>query len=206
MKKIQLNKVALMGGTFDPIHLGHLFAAERVREEFNLDCIFFIPAGIPSHKSYKEMASSNDRYKMTESAIDSNPYFEISDIELRREGYSYTIDTVNQMKKLLSPDCKLYFIIGTDNAGEILSWKRADELIREIEFIVVIRPGESEETFKDELVKVRNNGGTVNVLKTPMVPIKSTEIRERVNKGKSIRYMVPKEIQDYIQKNKLYRN
>lgn len=193
-----------MGGTFDPIHYGHLLVAERVREEFGLDCIFFIPTGNPPHKNYKKMASSDDRYKMTAYAVDSNPYFELLDIEVKREGCSYTIDTVSQLKEVLGEDCILYFIIGADNAGEILNWKRAGELLKEIEFIIVTRPGQWEERFKDDIEKIKENGGRVNIAEIPMIPINSTEIRERIKSGKSIKYIVPKEVEDYISENRLY--
>ena len=205
MKNSHIKKVAIMGGTFDPIHYGHLLAAERVREEFELDCIFFIPSGNPPHKSYEKMASAEDRYKMVESAVESNPKFEILDVEVRREGYSYTIDTVKQLKELLGADCNVCFIVGADNAGDILSWKKSSELIKEIEFIIVNRPGEWEERFKDNIAKIIENGAKVNVLEIPMVPINSTEIRERIRSGKSISYILPKEVEDYINENRLYR-
>ena len=206
MKNSHIKKAAIMGGTFDPIHYGHLLAAERVREEFDLDRIFFIPTGNPPHKSYKNRACADDRYKMTAYAVDSNPYFELLDIEVKREGYSYTIDTVNQLKELLSTDYNLYFIVGADNAGDILNWKRAGELLKEIEFIIVTRPGKWEESFNDDITKIRELGGKVNVLEIPLIPIKSTEIRERIINGKSIRYIVPREVEDYINENGLYKN
>lgn len=206
MKNIEIKRAAIMGGTFDPIHYGHLLAAERVREELNLDCIFFIPSGNPPHKDYDGMASSVHRYNMVECAVTSNPFFKILDIEINRDGYSYTIDTVNQLIELMGSRCKLYFIIGADNAGDILNWKNARELITKIEFIAVTRPGQWEEKLKYNVSVLRDEGCSIEVLEMPLVPITSTEIRKRVKNNKSVRYLVPEEVGKYIYKNNLYKS
>ena len=204
MKEGEITSAAIMGGTFDPIHYGHLLAAERVREELCLQRIFFIPSGNPPHKSYEEMANAIERYDMVQLAIASNPYFEVMDIELKREGYSYTVDTISELSKLLGSKCKIYFIIGADNVLEIESWKNSAQLIKEVEFIVVPRPGKFEEQVKDKIIELRNKGVRIKVIEIPLVPIKSTDIRERVKSNRSIRHMVPEKVEAYIKQNNLY--
>lgn len=194
----------ILGGTFDPIHYGHLFCAERVREEFNLECVYFIPSGNPPHKHYKEMASALHRYRMVELAVKSNPYFKVLDIELKREGYSYTIDTINQLHELFRGKVKFYFIIGADNITDIPNWKNSEELIKKLEFIAVTRPGKWKDEFELGIKMLENKGCKINVISIPLIFISSTEIRERIKANKTIKYMVPEEVEKYIIDNKLY--
>ena len=204
MEKEKITSIAIMGGTFDPIHYGHLLAAERVREELCLQRIFIIPSGNPPHKNYEEMALAIHRYNMVKYAALSNPYFEVMDIELKREGYSYTIDTIHELSNRLGSKYKLYFIIGADNVLEIESWKESDQLIKKVQFIVVSRPGRFEEQVKDKIIELRNKGCRIKVIEIPLVPIKSTDIRNRVKTNRSIRYMVPEKVETYIKQNNLY--
>lgn len=206
MKNQEIHKAAILGGTFDPVHNGHLLAAERVREEFGLDCVYFIPCGSPPHKNYKGMAFPIHRYNMVKRAVVSNPLFKVLDIETKRQGVSYTIDTVNQLIEILGEQCMLYFIIGSDNVADILNWKSAAELIQKVEFIIVTRPGEWEGRLKKEVESLEKNGCRANVLEIPLIPITSTDIRNRVKDGKTIRYMVHEEVRQYIINNKLYIN
>lgn len=197
-------KVGLIGGTFDPVHYGHLLAAERAREEYNLEEVYFIPAANPPHKNYSGMADSQSRFKMVREAIKNNPDFKISGIEFERTGYSYTIDTVNTFIDEMGSECKIYFIIGTDNVGEILNWKNAGELIKKVEFIAMTRPGIWEEDLIVNLDKLKKNGCKINVVEMPLIHIESTDIRERVKNGQSIKYLVPENIEKYISQKKLY--
>ncbi|MGE5472934.1 MAG: nicotinate-nucleotide adenylyltransferase [Ignavibacteriales bacterium] len=197
-------RIGLIGGTFDPVHFGHLLAAERAREEYGLEKVYFIPSANPPHKNYKGMAEAQNRFEMVEIAIRDNPYFEISDAEFVRAGYSYTIDTVNEFIHLIGQECKIYFIIGTDNVSEIKTWKNADELMKKVEFIVMTRPGKWEEDLAGNLNKLREDGCRISVVEMPLIHIESTSIRNRINNGLSIRYIVPEEIEKYILNNKLY--
>lgn len=198
------DKIAIMGGTFDPIHIGHLIAAERVHEELGVDYIYFIPSNIPPHKNYENMADSSQRYNMVELAIKSNPRFKISDIELKRQGNSYTIDTIRELKKTLITDTTIYFIIGADNASAILRWKEAEELLKIVELVIVTRPGKWENGFESEINLLKNSGGTVHVIEIPLISVSSGEIRNRVRNNKRIEYLVPEEVKEYIYENKLY--
>jgi nicotinate-nucleotide adenylyltransferase len=199
------NKIVIMGGTFDPIHMGHLIAAERVREELGVDFLYFVPSSIPPHKHNPEMASAEDRYEMTRIAVSSNPFFKLSDIELKRLGQSYTIDTICEFKKEFGQASKIYFIIGTDNVGQVANWKEANKLKEVSEFIVVTRPGELEESIKSDLEKARLQGYEMTVLQVPLIELSSTEIRDRVKRGLSIKYLVPEEVREYIDCMGLYR-
>jgi len=197
-------KIGLIGGTFDPLHFGHLLAAERAREEYKLEKVYFIPSANPPHKNYQGMAQPQDRFEMVEMAIKDNPYFEISDIEFVRTGYSYTIDTVNAFINIMGQDCKIYFIIGTDNVGEILRWKNADELMKKVEFIAMTRPGKWEEELVKNLNRLNENKCRINIVEMPLIHIESTDIRGRVEKGRSIKYLVPSDIEKYILTKKIY--
>jgi len=197
-------KIGLIGGTFDPVHFGHLLAAERAREEYGLEKVYFIPSANPPHKSYKGMAEPQNRFEMVEMAIRDNHFFEISDMEFARTGYSYTIDTVNAFIDILGKECEIYFIIGTDNVGEILGWKNADELMKKVEFIAMTRPGKWEEELIVNLNNLKENGCRINLVEMPLIHIESTDIRNRINNGSTIKYIAPKEVEKYIIENKLY--
>lgn len=198
-------RVAVIGGTFDPIHYGHLLAAERTREELGLDCVYFIPSGTPPHKKYDGMASAFHRYNMASIAVETNPFFKILDIEIKREGYSYTIDTMEQLRGMMPSACSMYFIIGSDNMTDIPNWKNAEELAAKTEFAVVTRPGDWQEGLEQNARELRERGFGITLVRTPLVSVNSTDIRERIKDGRSIRYMVPQGVEKYIYDNNLYK-
>jgi len=204
MRPQKHKKIGLIGGTFDPVHFGHLLAAERAREEYGLEKVYFIPSANPPHKSYKGMAEAQNRFEMVEMAIRDNPYFQISNMEFLSKGYSYTIDTVNAFIDLMGQNCKIYFIIGTDNVGEILGWKNADELIKKVEIIAMTRPGKWEEELVQNLNILKERECRINIVEMPLIHIESTNIRKRVNNGLSIKYIMPEDIEKYIIEKKLY--
>lgn len=205
MNTNNLKKIGIMGGTFDPIHLGHLAIAEEVREEMNLDKIIFIPTGIPPHKNNEYITSAKHRYAMTLLATIDNPRFETSMLEINRPGKSYTIDTVNQLSNYYKNDVDLYFIIGADSVFHILKWKKSDELLTKCKFVAISRPGYDNEKLKREIDNLYKTYGTsIKVISTMYLNISSTMIRERLKNGKSIKYLVPNAVEDYIRKNKLY--
>ena len=199
------HRVGILGGTFDPIHNGHLMTAEAVRDEYDMEKVLFIPAAQPPHKLGRKISSAEDRYMMTVLATCSNPYFEVSDIELRREGPSYTVDTVRALIRASGGDTDYYFIVGTDIIREIHTWERIEELLAICPFIAASRPGcrPDAERRRDLLgdLGVRQ----IHLLNTPELEISSTDIRERVAEGRSIKYIVPPEVEHYIYKKGLYR-
>lgn len=195
------DKIGLMGGTFNPIHYGHLVAAEEARHQFNLDQVIFIPSGYPPHRTPRSVIPAEDRYIMTALAIATNPYFNISRIEIERPGPSYTTDTVKAFREMY-PNSQLFFITGLDAILEILTWRNPYELVKLAHFIAVTRPGYNPECLKNLDREILDN---VSLLEIPGYAISSTLIRERVAQGKPIRYMVPEPVEAYIRKHGLYR-
>ncbi|NMB38354.1 MAG: nicotinate-nucleotide adenylyltransferase [Firmicutes bacterium] len=198
-----IKRLGIMGGTFDPIHYGHLVTAEAARGEYELDHVLFLPSGISPHKDPKTISDAQHRYLMTVFATLTNPYFEVSRVEIDREGVTYTIDTLRLLKEQYGADTKLYFITGADVIAEIMSWKDSSELIQLSEFIAATRPGfKFQPEYVDQWFFQQNKH--LHQLKVPAMAISSTDIRLRVKAGKSIRYLVPESVEYYIRKNKLY--
>ncbi len=205
MAEITAGRVGIMGGTFDPIHCGHLAAAEAAREAFSLDTIIFVPAGIPSHKDETEVTPARHRYLMTLLAIMSNPYFQISRVDLDRGGVTYTVDTLRDLRKELPADTAVYFITGADAILEILSWKEPGRALSLAEFIAVTRPGYGLEQLSQALGPLYEEfQDRIHILETPPMGISSTDIRRRLAEGRSVRYLVPETVLTYIRNHGLY--
>lgn len=199
-------RIGILGGTFNPIHNGHLLMAETVRESFELDKILFIPSGQPPHKTNDTVADAESRYEMVQRAVGSNRYFEASRIEIDRRGYTYTIDTLNILKKEYGSETQLFFLIGSDVIPELKTWRNCNDVFKMCEFIAAIRPGYDEGTFKaalrDGLISEELK---ITLTKTPLMEISSSAIRERVRKGQTIKYLVPEKVEYYIYSKGLYR-
>jgi nicotinate-nucleotide adenylyltransferase len=198
-----MKNLGIMGGTFDPIHYGHLLAAEEARFEFNLEKIIFVPSGHPPHKNEKEITPFQHRYLMTSLAISTNPYFEVSSIEIEREGPSYAIDTINIFKNKY-PNTNIFFITGADAIRQIITWHKAEELPKVCNFIAVSRPGYK---LKEINAELKNKFFFENIfsLEIPGLSISSTEIRNRVKNKKPIKYLLPEVVENYIYQNNLYK-
>ncbi len=204
--KDNAGKIGILGGTFNPVHNGHLIVAEAVREQVRLDRVLFIPAGTPPHKSIKEVAPADHRYAMVKCAIESNACFEASHIEIDRAGYTYSIDTLASLKAIYTEKTEFYFIIGADVVPELVTWKDSDRVLEMCRFIAVLRPGNGKEAFKlhiDELTSRKQ--AKIITVEAPLIDISSTTIRERVMDGKSIKYLVPECVEKYILDNELYK-
>ncbi|NLM68435.1 MAG: nicotinate-nucleotide adenylyltransferase [Firmicutes bacterium] len=195
-------KVAVMGGTFDPVHYGHLVTAEAVRGEFGINHVLFVPSGRPPHKKLQQVSDAEHRYLMTVFATLTNPYFEVSRVDIDREGKSYTIDTLRALRQQYGDDTELYFITGADAIAEIMSWKSAEELLCLSEFVAATRPGYQLDARLEQWFA--EHGKKLHTLQVPAMAISSTDIRNRVKAGKSIRYLVPEAVEHYIHKNRLY--
>ncbi|MFK4762293.1 nicotinate-nucleotide adenylyltransferase [Microbacterium sp. ZW T5_45] len=189
-------RIGVMGGTFDPIHHGHLVAASEVAHSFDLDEVVFVPTGRPWQKS--EVSPSEHRYLMTVIATASNPQFTVSRVDIDREGPTYTIDTLRDLKRD-RPDAELFFITGADAVAQILSWRDHDELWELAHFVAVSRPGHVLST--DGLPE-----DNVSQLEVPALSISSTACRERVQDGEPVWYLVPDGVVQYIAKHHLYRS
>lgn len=199
-----MKKYGIFGGSFNPIHYGHLMICEYIKEEMGLDKVIFIPTGNPPHKELE--LSAKDRYEMVRLAISPNPDFEISDIETTRVKKSYTVDTIKELKKIYKEE-KLYFLIGLDSLFQLKTWMKIGDLSQEIEFVVALRPGYLDrEEINKEIDFLRENFGTkINLIKTPLYEISSTDLRDRIREGKSLRYLIPKKVLDYIEESGFYK-
>lgn len=194
--------MGIMGGTFNPIHHGHLVAAEIIRDEFRLDEVLFVPSGKPPHKDNDEIVSPEHRWMMTLLATANNRYFSASAIEIERGGESYTRDTLLELKKIYGEKTQMYFITGADAIAEISTWHRTEDLPRLAKFIAASRPG-----YKLDWKRIDPRFRKATYLvEVPALAISSTEIRRRVREGKTIKYLVPEAVERYIYKNKLYQS
>jgi len=187
-------KVGILGGTFNPIHIGHLVLAEEARQKLKLDRVIFVPAYLPPHKASRGLAKAAQRYMMVKLAIKGNKYFRLSDIEIKRNGYSYTIDTLRELKKTLVKD-KLYFITGSDLLDYLDDWKGLREVVKIARFVVATRPG----------YPLKKLPAYISTLAIRAIDISAFRIRQAIKKNRSIRYLVPREVYRYIERNKLYR-
>ncbi len=187
-------KIGILGGTFNPIHIGHLILAEEAREKLHLDKIIFVPTYLPPHKDNSDIASAGARLAMVKIAIKGNRHFSVSESEIRRNGRSYTIDTLREFKKIY-PDDELYFIIGSDLLKYLDEWKDLDEIIKMVKFIAATRPGYP-------LDKIPSHISTIPIR---AVDISGFEIRNAIKENKSFRYLVPEGVFKYIERKRLYR-
>jgi nicotinate-nucleotide adenylyltransferase len=194
-------RLGIMGGTFDPIHYGHLVTAEEALHQFELDRVIFVPTGSPWMKEHEVVSSSEDRYLMTVIATASNPRFGVSRIEVDRDGPTYAVDTLRSLKTELGPDVDLFFITGGDAVLEIFQWKEPQELFDLAHFIAATRPGYDIAAFESHAA---NHHPRITVMSIPALAISSTDIRTRVAHGQPIRYLVPEGVNSFVQKAGLY--
>jgi nicotinate-nucleotide adenylyltransferase len=185
-----------MGGTFDPIHLGHLSTAEQARADLDLDEVVFVPAGAPSQK--RETTSAENRYLMTVLATAANPYFSVGRLEIDREGPTYTVETLRAMRGG-RPGDRLFFITGADAILNILTWKDAQECLELAEFVAATRPGYDLTRLEAQDIRRR-----VRVLDVPALAISSSNLRDRFSQGRPVRYLVPREVEEFARKHGLY--
>jgi len=200
-------RIGLLGGTFDPIHFGHLLLAVHSYEELELDRVIFIPSRLPPHKS-EPVAEAADRLEMVRLALADDARFLVCDCELGRAEPSYTIETVRQLQSSLGSDAHLFWLIGSDMVGDLPSWHKIGELVELIEIIVVGRAGQAEPDYPaleptltaEQIRRLRAQG-----INLPLIDISSTAIRERIGAGQSARYLLPRVVEEYITQHKLYR-
>ena len=198
-------KIGIMGGTFNPIHFGHLILAESAYENLELDSVVFIPAGIPPHKQDEEIVSKKDRLKMVDLAIDDNNHFEVSTIELDKKSISYSFETLELLKEE-NTNTNYYFITGSDSLYNIEKWKAPEKLLALCELVVASRSDENLDRLKQhKKVIEKKYRTTVHILNMPTIELSSSDIRDRVKNGKTIKYFVPKDVENYIYMNDLYK-
>ena len=190
-------KIGILGGTFDPVHIGHLLVAQDAREALGLARVVFVPAASPPHKMAGAIAPGSARFEMIQLAIRDNPAFSVSDVEFRRSGHSFSVDMVDELGKELG-EVDLHFLIGEDNLKDIWSWKEPERLFRICRIVVIGRAGNRREQGPLELP------GPVLALDIHRIVCSSSEIRSRVQRGESIRYLVPPDVERYIYDHRLY--
>ena len=199
-------KIGVIGGSFDPVHMGHLSIAEEAREVFELDRVVFVPAAQPPHKGARTCATAADRLRMVELAVAGNPGFMVSDIEMRREGPSYTIDTLEEIQRMY-PGMGVYFVVGADSLAELHSWHRAAELVERFDFIIIGRPGAGSVSLSKLEEKFGAQGARKldrHYLRSGFFDLSATEIRRRIGEGRSIRYLVAPAVERYILSGGIY--
>jgi nicotinate-nucleotide adenylyltransferase len=195
-------RLGVMGGTFDPIHHGHLVTAEEALHQFRLEGVVFVPTGQPWMKAHEVVSDVEDRYLMTVIATASNPLFRVSRMEVDRDGPTYTVETLRGLKDELGEETDLFFVTGADAVVEIFQWKQPQELFDLAHFIAATRPGYDIAGFE---AHAPTSNPDISVMNIPALAISSTDIRRRVHAGSPIRYLVPEGVKSYIEKAGLYR-
>ena len=209
-------RVGLFGGTFNPIHLGHLRGAEEIREAFHLEEVTFVPSSIPPHKMTEKVTEASHRLEMVRLAVSGNPYFSASDAEISRPGKSYSIETIRYFRERRQD--AFFFILGSDAFVEIETWKEFQNLFSLCHVIVMTRPGPQKETpslpralvpnfryASEEKVWIHVSGYILYFKEISFLDISSTKVRELIEKGRSVRYLIPPEVEAYIHDHELYR-
>jgi nicotinate-nucleotide adenylyltransferase len=193
-------KIGLLGGSFDPIHNGHLKLANWVRNKFSLNRIIFIPAAVPPHKQNVKLTESEHRYRMVQIAIENYPDFEISDVELKRDGVSYTIDSIFYFEKMykLNKD-NIFLIIGADSLLDFHNWKDPEKIIENCQIVVLPRPDVNLNNVKPKYKR------QAIILQSPLIDISATDIRRRIREGETITQIVPPAVEHYIYEHNLYK-
>ncbi|MHB1596893.1 MAG: nicotinate-nucleotide adenylyltransferase [Streptosporangiaceae bacterium] len=191
------SRIGVMGGTFDPIHSGHLVAASEVCHALALDEVIFVPTGQPWQKADRDVASAEDRFLMTVIATAANPLFTVSRVDIDRPGETYTVDTLRDLRAARGPDAEFFFIIGADALSGLPTWKHAEDLLTLAHFVGCTRPGH-------QLAGGVLLEGRFSLIEVPAVEVSSTVCRERVRAGLPIRYLVPDGVVEYIAKRRLY--
>lgn len=197
-------RLGIMGGTFDPVHYGHLVAAEEALVQFNLDRVLFMPTGSPVSKGRDDVSPAEHRYLMTVLATATNPDFSVSRMEIDRPGPTYTVDTLDALRARHGSSAALFFITGADAVWDILTWKDPERVAKLTRFIAATRPGYDLLRFQESEIGGAF-GDRVDFMEVPALAVSSTDIRERVRKGLPIRYLVPEPVAAYLAKTGLYR-
>jgi nicotinate-nucleotide adenylyltransferase len=196
-------RLGIMGGTFDPIHLGHLVTAEEARVQYALDAVLFVPTGVPALKTDRVVSPAEDRYLMVAIATAGNSAFDVSRIEIDRPGVTYTVDTLLQLRQIYGSDVELFFITGADALSEMASWKDIDRVAKLATFIGATRPGYDVEAAA-AVREVMAAGIDIDLLDVPELAISSTDIRKRVAQGRAFNYLTPEPVVAFIRKRRLY--
>ena len=202
---MRMKRIGIMGGTFNPVHTGHLLLAEWARCEAGLDEIWLIPAGISYRKSQQDIVAAKDRLHMTELAVQGNEYFKCLDLEVKRGGYTYSYETMEELAAACPGD-EFYFILGADCLFTLETWKYPERILGCCKLLAAVRDTASMEEMREKKAELENRfGGEILLLPFARLSVSSTEIRTRIRQGKSVRYMIPDSVLTYIEEKGLYR-
>ena len=200
-----MTRIGVLGGTFDPIHLGHLVVGEEARDRLGLDRLVFMPAGSPRLKEHAPLASAVQRLEMVRLAVGDGDGSEISSQEVVREGSTYTVDTIAELRQQYAESDQIYFMVGMDALEQFDRWKEPDRLLGMCNLVVVNRVGHQRVDVNDFVGRFPQAGPGLTLLTVPRLEISSTDIRNRVRDGRSIKYLTPEPVVDYIEREGLYR-
>ena len=198
-------KIGVLGGTFDPVHCGHLEVAEQVRIELSLAEVLFVPAGQPQLKESNYISPAEYRLQMLRLAITGQPHLRLSTLEIDRVGPSYTVDTIAQLQRQYGADDELFFILGWDNLAQLHRWREPERLIEMCRLVAVNRPGSSRPDLTSLESHIPGISQRVVMMDRPEVDISATEIRDQVARGLSVSHLIPKAVEEYIRQHRLYR-
>ena len=198
-------KIGILGGTFDPVHLGHLIIAEEVRSNVGLDKILFVPAGVPWMRENEGVSAGKHRLNMVDLAVKSNPHFQSSSIEIDRQGVTYTADTLETLREDLDHEVELSFIMGMDVLEKFHLWKSPETVVELCSLVIVNRPGNQAVDVNEVVKKYPEAGAKLRIINVPRMEISSSEIRGRVRQEKSLKSLVSEEVIEYIDQNNLYK-
>ena len=198
-------RVGIMGGTFNPIHLGHLIIAEAAYEAYNLDEVLFVPSGVSYMKDQSEILDAKKRVHMTGLAIEDNPHFALSTIEIDRDGNSYSYETLETLRKQ-NPNTEYFFLVGSDTLFALETWKHPEILLPSCTILVAVRDGVPMEKMQEHAKYLEEKfGGSIQLLTTPNIEISATDIRNRLSQNRNVKYFVPDTVLDFINKYDLYK-
>ena len=200
-----VKKIGILGGTFDPVHLGHLIIAEEVRSSVGLDKVVFVPAGVPWMRENEGISSGKHRLNMVDLAVKPTPYFESSSLEIDREGVTYTADTLKTLREELDSSVELSFIMGMDVLEKFHLWKSPEIVVDLCNLVVVNRPGNQAVDVNEVVKQFPEAGPKLRIINVPRMEISSSGIRERVKQGKSLKYLLSEDVIEYIDQNNLYK-
>lgn len=199
-------KTGIMGGTFNPIHFGHLLLAEQTMEALDLDEVIFMPSGDPYMKSASHVLDRKMRAEMTALAIEGHPYFRLSSIEVDKEGPSYTYETLITLRRE-NPHCNYYFIVGADSLCSMETWKNPEQIFQNCTIAAAVRGNKTEDKIRETALHLTNKyQADIQILPSRFVDLSSSEIRDRIRNGKSVRYMIPERVLEYIHRHRLYQD
>ena len=199
-------RVGIMGGTFNPIHIGHLIIAEAAYEAYKLDEVLFVPSGISYMKDQSEILDAKKRVHMTGLAIEDNPHFALSTIEIDRDGNSYSYETLETLRKQ-NPNTEYFFLVGSDTLFALETWKHPEILLPSCTILVAVRDGVPMEKMQEHANYLKEKfGGSIDLLKTPNIQISATDIRNRIADNRNVKYFVPESVLQFIEKKGLYKN